>query len=90
MKPFYFIIQITERLSEISKLINGILSDIIKTILVDKLNRSYTGEQKLSSSSQENRGELLRELAGKLRKFTGLGASFFRTAAGRIGMTVTE
>jgi DNA-binding MarR family transcriptional regulator len=40
----------------------------------------------LSSDSQEKRAELTREL----RQFNGLGASFFRAAAARIGMTVTD
>ncbi len=47
-------------------------------------------EQKLSSGSQEKRAELLGELARELRQFNGLSASFFRAAAGRIGMTVTD
>lgn len=40
----------------------------------------------MSSSSQEKRAELRREL----RQFNGLGASFFRAAASRGGMTVTD
>jgi len=40
----------------------------------------------LSSSSQKKRAEVL----GELRQFTGLGLSFFRAAAARIGMTVTD
>jgi len=44
----------------------------------------------LSSGSQEKRAEGLGELARELRQFTGLGASFFRAAAARIGMTVTD
>jgi len=44
----------------------------------------------LSSGSQEKREEGLRELARELRQFTGLGASFFRAAAARVGMTVTD
>ncbi len=47
-------------------------------------------EQRLSSSSQEKRAALLGELAREHRQFNGLGASFFRAAAGRIGMTVTD
>src|SRR2546421_11360625 len=47
-------------------------------------------EQKLSSGSQEKRAALLEELARELRQFTGLGASFFRAAAARIGITVTD
>jgi DNA-binding MarR family transcriptional regulator len=40
----------------------------------------------MSSGSQEKRAEVL----GELRQFTGLGASFYRAAAARIGMTVTD
>ncbi len=46
--------------------------------------------QKLSSGSQEKRTEVSGELARELRQFTGLGASFFRAAAARIGITVTD
>src|SRR5260370_18004801 len=59
-------------------------------ILVTKINVVYTEEQKLSSGSQEKRVEVLGELAREFRQFTGLGASFFRAAAARIGMTVTD
>ncbi len=52
--------------------------------------RSYLEGQKLSSGSHEKRAELLGELARELRQFNGLGASFFRVAAARIGMTVTD
>src|SRR6266567_5000764 len=44
----------------------------------------------MSSSSQEKRTELLGELAQEFRQFNGLSASFFRAAAARIGMTVTD
>jgi DNA-binding MarR family transcriptional regulator len=44
----------------------------------------------MSSGSQEKRADLLEELARELRQFTGLGASFFRAAAARLGMTVTD
>src|SRR5215467_2410832 len=44
----------------------------------------------MSSGSQEKHAELLGELARELRQFTGLGASFFRAAAARIGITVTD
>ncbi len=44
----------------------------------------------MSSGSQQNRAEVLGELARELRQFTGLGASFFRAAAARIGITVTD
>jgi len=58
--------------------------------LVIKLNVVYTEEQKVSSGSQEKRADLLGEVAWELRQFTGLSASFFRAAAARIGMTVTD
>ena len=44
----------------------------------------------MSRGSQEKRVEVLEELARELRQFTGLGVSFFRAAAARIGMTVTD
>lgn len=44
----------------------------------------------MSSGSQEKRAEVLGELARELRQFTGLGTSFFRTAAARLGMAVTD
>src|SRR5436309_13725401 len=44
----------------------------------------------MSSGSQEKRDEVLVELARELRQFSGLGASFFRAAAARLGMTVTD
>jgi DNA-binding MarR family transcriptional regulator len=44
----------------------------------------------LSSGSQEKHTEILGELARELRQFTGLGTSFFRAAAARIGITVTD
>ncbi|HLH61054.1 MAG TPA: MarR family transcriptional regulator [Ktedonobacteraceae bacterium] len=44
----------------------------------------------MSSGSEEKRMQLLGELARELRQFTGLGASFFRAAAARIGITVTD
>ena len=44
----------------------------------------------MSSGSEVKRAELLGEFAGELRQSTGLGASFFRAAATRIGMTVTD
>ncbi len=62
----------------------------LKTNLVTKINVVYTEERKLSSGSQENHAALLGELARELRQFTGLGASFFRAAAARLGMTVTD
>jgi DNA-binding MarR family transcriptional regulator len=51
---------------------------------------SYREGRKLSRGSQETRAELLAELARELRQFTGLGASLFRTAAARVGMTATD
>ncbi|MHB8599277.1 MAG: MarR family winged helix-turn-helix transcriptional regulator [Ktedonobacteraceae bacterium] len=44
----------------------------------------------MSSGSQEKQVEVRGELARELRQFTGLGASFFRAAAARIGMAVTD
>jgi DNA-binding MarR family transcriptional regulator len=44
----------------------------------------------MSRGSLEKRAELLLELARELRQFTGLSASFFRAAASRVGMTVTD
>src|SRR5215469_8241288 len=44
----------------------------------------------MSSDSQEKRVEILGELARELRQFTGLGSSFFRAAAAKVGMTVTD
>jgi len=61
-----------------------------KIILATKLNVVYMEGQRLSSGSQEKRAEVLGELAHEFRQFNGLGASFFRAAAARIGMTVTD
>jgi DNA-binding MarR family transcriptional regulator len=44
----------------------------------------------LSSSSDTTRAEMLAALVRELRQFQGLGASFFRAAAVRIGMTITD
>ncbi len=44
----------------------------------------------MSSGSQEKHTEVLGELARELRQFTGLGASLFRAAAARIGITITD
>lgn len=44
----------------------------------------------MSSGAQKTRAELLAGLVRELRQFNGLGASFFRAAAGRVGMTVTD
>jgi DNA-binding MarR family transcriptional regulator len=44
----------------------------------------------LSSGSQQKRAEVLGELTRELRQSTSLGASFFRAAAARIGITVTD
>ena len=46
----------------------------------------YTEEFSLSIDFQKTRAAILAEL----RQFNGLGASFFRAAAARIGMTVTD
>src|SRR5579859_5290689 len=46
--------------------------------------------QSLSRGSQEHRAKVLGELAQELRQLHGLAASFFRAAAARIGMTVTD
>jgi DNA-binding MarR family transcriptional regulator len=50
----------------------------------------YMEELKMSSGSEETHAELLEELACELRQFTGLGATFFRAAATRAGVTVTD
>jgi DNA-binding MarR family transcriptional regulator len=42
------------------------------------------------SSGSQKKQEALKELARELRQFHGLGESFFRAAAARIGMTVTD
>ena len=44
----------------------------------------------MSSGSEEKRAEELGELAREIRQFHGLSASFYRAAATRIGMTVTD
>ncbi len=44
----------------------------------------------MSSGAREKREQVLGELVHELRHFQGLGASFFRAAAARIGMTVTD
>jgi DNA-binding MarR family transcriptional regulator len=44
----------------------------------------------LSSGTQKTRAELLAALVREMRQTNGLGASFFRAAAGRVGMTVTD
>lgn len=44
----------------------------------------------MSSGAQNKRAEVLGELARELRRFQGLSASFFRAAAARSGMTVTD
>ena len=44
----------------------------------------------MSSGSHETRAEVLGALARELRQFNGLSASFFRAAAARIGVTVTD
>jgi DNA-binding MarR family transcriptional regulator len=44
----------------------------------------------LSRGAPQNREELLEALVRELRRFTGLGATFFRAAAGRAGMTAAD
>lgn len=44
----------------------------------------------MSSGPQEKGAELRRALVQELRQFHGLGASFFRAAAGRVGMSITD
>lgn len=44
----------------------------------------------MSSGSQKSRAALLTELARELQQLNGLSASFFRAAAARIGVTVTD
>lgn len=44
----------------------------------------------MSSASSKEREELLRAFVREVRQFSGLGASFFRTASGRISMNVTD
>jgi DNA-binding MarR family transcriptional regulator len=44
----------------------------------------------LSNGSEKTRAEILTALVQELRQFQGLGSSFFRAAAARIGMTVTD
>jgi DNA-binding MarR family transcriptional regulator len=48
------------------------------------------GDKTLSRGPQETRAALLGELARELRQLNGLSASFFRAAAARIGVTVTD
>ena len=44
----------------------------------------------MSRDAQEKHEEILEELTRELRQFNGLGGSFFRTAAARIEMAVTD
>ncbi|MDQ6601807.1 MAG: MarR family transcriptional regulator [Chloroflexota bacterium] len=44
----------------------------------------------MSRGAPQTREELLGELVRELRQFTGLGASFFRAAAGRVGLTAAD
>ncbi len=44
----------------------------------------------MSSDSEGKRAELIGKLEREMRQFHGLGASFFRTASSKIGMTVTD
>jgi DNA-binding MarR family transcriptional regulator len=50
----------------------------------------YMEDLEMSRGSQETHAALLGELARELRQFTGLGASFYRAAAARTGMTITD
>ena len=50
-------------------------------------------KQRLSSGAQERQdthAELRQQLTRELREFTGLGASFYRSAADHVGMTVAD
>jgi DNA-binding MarR family transcriptional regulator len=47
-------------------------------------------EYKLSRGSQEKSTKVREELTRELRQFTGLAASFFRAAAARLALTVTD
>ncbi|HKT39421.1 MAG TPA: MarR family transcriptional regulator, partial [Ktedonobacterales bacterium] len=44
----------------------------------------------MSSGPQEGRARLHRELTRELRQVVGLGAAYFRAAAARLGMPVTD
>jgi DNA-binding MarR family transcriptional regulator len=66
------------------------LNKISKNFLSTKIKISYMEGERLSSSSQEKRAEVLGELAREFRQFQGLGASWVRVAAARIGMTATD
>src|SRR5437764_14336088 len=44
----------------------------------------------MSSVSQKKNSEVPGELGRELRQLTSLGASFYRAAAARLGMTVTD
>lgn len=44
----------------------------------------------MSSGSQDKRAEILGEFTRELRQFTGLSVSFFRSAAARAGIAVTD
>ncbi|HEX9056838.1 MAG TPA: MarR family transcriptional regulator [Ktedonobacterales bacterium] len=44
----------------------------------------------MSRDAQDQRAELLKELARELRRFNGLSASYFRAVAARSGMTATD
>lgn len=44
----------------------------------------------MSSGAQAKRAKLLAALTRELRQLNGLGASYFRAAASRVGMTVTD
>ena len=44
----------------------------------------------MSSDSEEKHAELVGKVEREMRQFHGLGASFFRAAASRVGLTVTD
>jgi DNA-binding MarR family transcriptional regulator len=54
------------------------------------LSRGSQEHRQEQQEQQEQHVELLRVLAREIRRYQGLGASFFRAAAGRAGMTVTD
>jgi hypothetical protein len=56
----------------------------------EALRKKSQEEHKLSSGSQEKSTKLPEELTRELRQFTGLAASFFRAAAARLALTVTD
>src|SRR5579863_10013847 len=72
-------------------LVNDLIARAI--ISLTKLFIAYTEESTLSSGSQnseEQRATARKNLARAFRQFAGLSASFFRAAAARTGVTVTD